>query len=474
MPDDDDFEAYFRPRQPPGTGQAGQGPARPQPRPDGYPGARRPASVPPPPPRQLRPGQPPASVPPPRAPGAPRWRIPALIGLAVVVAAGGIAYVAGHRSPASAGGPTSSPRPSASTPGRSHPAMLGAGRVGPRSAVPWSLVGPGWVLADYTRTQLPRGVPVPARPVTLFLVDPRGGRYTMYRWPSTSRAASYTLLDWSGDRTRALFLASGPTARRTVLHQLQLATGTMTRFTLPAGTSPVGYTRPDGTNLLAIGTKHGRSVVQRYDLTGALAATLATGSSVAGSPDGVTLAIGTDTGIGVVSNAGGRLRRLRIPGMTARSGCQPVRWWNASTVLAGCEPAGSSAQQLWLVPIGGAAPTALTPVRAAGPDYGDGDAWRLASGLYLQAAGAGCGTFLAQQAPDGSATPVGGLALAGGVDVVLAVVGHRMLMRAGVGCPPSSSLIWFNPATGTGNNLLAGPPGAFGVTGAVAYGGPNG
>ncbi|MHB1596449.1 MAG: hypothetical protein ACYCU3_20015, partial [Streptosporangiaceae bacterium] len=372
------------------------------------------------------------------------------------------------------GGPAASARPSGGTLGRSHPAMLAAGRVGPRSAVPWSLVGPGWVLADYTRTQLPRGVPVPARPVTLFLVDPRGGRYTMYRWPGTSRAASYALLDWSGDRTRALFWARGPATRRTVLHQLQLATGAMTRFTLPAGTSPVGYTRPDGTNLLAIGTDHGRTVVQRYDLTGALAATLATGSSVAGSPDGDILAVGTGTGIGVVSNAGGRTRRLRIPGMTARSGCHPVRWWDASTVLAGCGPMGSSAQQLWLVPIGGAAPTALTPVRATGPDYGDGDAWRLASGLYLQAAGAGCGTFLARQAADGSATPVAGLAVAGGVDVVLAVAGHRMLIRAGVGCPPSGSLIWLNPATGTGRNLLAAPPGAFGVTEAVAYGGPNG
>lgn len=453
MQDADDYDPYFRPRRPPARDE-GRGPAR-----------------------RPRPGSGQGGFPPPQRPR--RWRVPALVGLVLVVMAGG-AYMAVYRPSAPprhgpARTPTSSEQLTASPSGTPRSAMLAAGQAGPRSAVPWSLVGPGWVLAEYTKTPLPRPpAPVQAKPTTLYLVDPLGGRYEMYRWPaSQSGPSGWPLIDWSGDRARALFWSSTPGGPN-VVRQLVLATGAVTSFTLPAGVRPVGYTRPKGTNLLAfdgISGGQGLEKVQRFDLTGALQATLATGSGLSGpvgSPDGTTVAIGTSTGIGLVSNAGGSLRRFTIE--RPSGGCRAERWWNASTVLAACLPPGSGAWQLWLVPTHGAGPTALTPVRTAGPDLGDSLAWRLPSGLYLQAAGAGCGTFIVRQAAGGSVTPVNGQG-DGGVNTVLAVVGGRMLVRTGAGCPSSGSLIWLNPATGTSQKLLTATFSERGVTDAVAYGG---
>lgn len=74
-------------------------------------------------------------------------------------------------------------------------------------------------------------------------------------------------------------------------------------------------------------------------------------------------------------------------------GCWPSRWWNAGTVLSECFDKKNYIPRLWLVPVSGAKPVALTPQRtAAGGDYGDIDGWRLACGFYLQPLGA-CGTL---------------------------------------------------------------------------------
>ena len=95
--------------------------------------------------------------------------------------------------------------------------MLPAGKVGTRSQIPWGQVGSGWALAEYTKATIRR-----ARMVTLYLIDPAGGMYSEYRWPSSKSA--WNLVDWSGDKARALF--TGPAAGHQVaMHQLMLATG---------------------------------------------------------------------------------------------------------------------------------------------------------------------------------------------------------------------------------------------------------
>jgi hypothetical protein len=82
-------------------------------------------------------------------------------------------------------------------------------------------------------------------------------------------------------------------------------------------------------------------------------------------------------------------------------------------LLGRCHALHGSANQLWKVPADGATPTALTAVNsgqgddpAFGNSLGDGIAWHLPSGTFVQSAGA-CGTaFLSRLTSDGHSTRV--------------------------------------------------------------------
>ena len=340
--------------------------------------------------------------------------------------------------------------------------ILQAGQVGSRSQVPWRLVGPGWTLAEYTD-----GSPGVARPITLFVIDPAGGKYRIYQWAATQ--TPWQLIDWSGDKTRALLAQPG--TRRPTLHQLVLATGHVTTFHLPSAADVVvGYTRPDGENILV----QASDGIERYSLTGALQARLISGSqysSALSSASGLVEVVNGGDELVLVRNAGGILRRLPVPGADAEfGGCTPVRWWNPTTVLASCMPNTTTMEpRLWLVPISGAAPTALTPLRNGhGPDLGDLDGWRLPSGLYLQALG-GCGSrFIGKEQAHGTVKVIN-VPGSTGNNVVVATSGDRMLVREFSECYPSSSVVWFNPATGVTQQVLRAPANGEGVIAIVAY-----
>src|SRR3977135_39127 len=68
------------------------------------------------------------------------------------------------------------------------------------AGVPWSHVGPGWVLAQYT-TAAPEGGKT--GPATLYLVSPGGAKYKLASWPDNRTAPQ--LLAWSPDGKHALF-----------------------------------------------------------------------------------------------------------------------------------------------------------------------------------------------------------------------------------------------------------------------------
>ncbi|MBO0824247.1 MAG: hypothetical protein J2P27_10385, partial [Actinobacteria bacterium] len=235
---------------------------------------------------------------------------------------------------------------------------LGAGQVGTLAQVPWAEVGAGWALAQYTT-----GTFQTAGPVTLYLIDPAGGMYRIYRWPATTEP--WTLVSWSGDKSRVLLRQQGTS--QPTFHQLTMATGHINTFTLPADvTSVIGYTRPTGQNILVdeIG-------IVRYSLTGAFQARLSAGTEDDGAvsaPNGTSEIVSGGPGVLLVSNSGAAIRFLPVPG-AGGLGCRPVRWWNSATVLASCISAQVFAPRLWLVPVSGAAPTALTPQRTeGGPD----------------------------------------------------------------------------------------------------------
>ena len=116
------------------------------------------------------------------------------------------------------------------------------------------------------------------------------------------------------------------------------------------------------------------------------------------TPDGTQLVVGSASGLALMGNDGAAGKALPIAG---QKDCSPTRWWDADSTVVVVHCDLSSQTQLWLVPIDGGTPTALTAPNNGqqGPDYGDMTAWQLPAGTYLQAAGA-CGViFLANSTP---------------------------------------------------------------------------
>jgi TolB protein len=389
-----------------------------------------------------------------------------MLGAGVVAAgvvAAGLVAACGGVATAAAGGARASSGPGT---------VLAAGQAGARPAVPWQRVGPGWVLAEYwTGRYPPGGKPVGrypaakpvAAPAILYLVDPAGRRYQLYRTASTTSPP--VLVDWSGDKTRALLR----TATAGGVEQVTLATGAVSRPVELAGqASVIGYTRPSGLNLLGWRQVGARQQLARYSLTGAVTKILATGPDAAAavySGDGTTLAVGAARGVQLVSNSGAVIRSLPVAGTS----CGATRWWNPGTILAACGgTAGTASYRIWLVPADGARPRALSLERAGDAgDLGDMDAWQLPSGLYFQALGP-CGTVqIFRQLANGSLTLVT-VPRSSGNNQVLGAYQAQLLVRAPIGCSAMAGLLWFNPATGHERMLLS-----SGVLDAVPYGLPE-
>ncbi|MGH3176832.1 MAG: hypothetical protein ACRDPF_23575 [Streptosporangiaceae bacterium] len=338
----------------------------------------------------------------------------------------------------------------------SHPAS-----VARLAGVPWNRVGPGWVLAQYT-TAAPEGGKT--GPVTLYLISPGGARYQLARWPDLRSAPE--LVAWSPDGKRALFqVFSGKGGAG----QLTLATGRMRTFVMQGAATPIGYTTPDGLNIVGTRPSGTRTILARYSLSGRLVQSLGYSAGALYRPSGTEFVAGASHGVKLVSNRGSLIRQLPVRGTSANT-CGPVRWWNGGTILASCGVPGSAGSRLWLVPASGARPKALTPPRnpARSGDFGDLDAWRLPSGLYLQAAGA-CGVLhIFRQAPGGSIKLVT-VPHTSGDNRVLTARGSRLLVQAPTDCTGSVSLLWYNPGTKAEQWLIRPPARVIGVTIAVPF-----
>jgi hypothetical protein len=351
--------------------------------------------------------------------------------------------------------------------------------------VPWSEVGPGWMLATWSPVPgrdagpPPEGEPAPDTAVTtLYLVDPAGGRYGITTFPPPGDGPSPTLVDWSGDGHRALFYSQGygSSSTSTVI-EVDLHTGAQTSFTVDNGSQVrPRYTRPEGKAVLlsTLGYPGQPSSLERLDLAGNHQLTYPVGKDFGGylsARDGTQLVVGTGSGLALMGNDGTAGKTLPVAGQTD---CAPTRWWDAASTIAvaSCRNDDKHGSQLWLVPIGGGTPTALTAPNNGqnGPDYADLDAWRLAGGTFVQAAGA-CGhLFLAKVGADGKTTEVA----VPNVDshksvVVVGVNGDNLELHATVSCGSGESLFAYNPAAGTSTVLLGAPINRGGVIGAVPY-----
>jgi TolB protein len=313
----------------------------------------------------------------------------------------------------------------------------------------------------YSATREGEGIKYTPGPSTLFLVSAQGSKYQLGTWSASNPRANWYLLGWSGDVSRALFVTP-PVVTNSGAHehvdQLELRTGHVSGFTLPPDVTAVGYTRPDGLNILAERTLASGSItLQRYSLTGKLLKDLATvkGLGLVGgwngippapyNPKGTELAGGTANGVELISNAGGAIRKLPVPNVT--QGCAAVRWWTPTTILASCGVTNEPGPRMWLVPESGARPTALTPVRAGSNpfDLGDFNAWQLSSGLYVNGYG-GCSTLvIGRQPAHGNEQQITVPGSASSL-IVNATRSTLMVERFNA-CTPGTSLVVFNPAT---------------------------
>jgi len=210
--------------------------------------------------------------------------------------------------------------------------------------IPWSQVGPGWMLALWSPVvgHQPGTKPAPNEPArdevttTLYLVDPVGGRY-----PITTFPPGYTarLLDWSNDGSHALFRAAkaGSVNDDTAI-SVDLRDGKQTTLSVVDG-GPIGYARPDGTAVL-IGKGHypDRPSLQRVDLVGNQELMYPVGPDYKGgalpTPDGAQVVLGSTKGLALMGSDGTPGKALPVPGKL--SACSPVRWWTSKVVLARC------------------------------------------------------------------------------------------------------------------------------------------
>jgi hypothetical protein len=352
------------------------------------------------------------------------------------------------------------------------PTMAAHGVELPSSAIPWSQVGSGWMLATWS--------PDPANELTatrtLYLVDPVGGRYAITTFPPPGNGTSPTLIDtspklvdWSGDGTRALFAAE--VESKTVITQVDLRSGTKTTFSVDVIGAAPRYTRPDGKAVL-LTSRFESSWLERVDLAGNHQLTYPVGPNFSpneplfpgylSTADGTRLVLKADSGLALMGNDGVAGKALPIAG---QKDCEPMRWWNSGSTIAVARCSSSRGNQLWLVPIDGGTPTALTAPNNCDhlPDCEDLSAWQLPTGTYVQAGGAGGVMFPAKLNGDGTTSSVSLPQVHSEYVNVVGVNGGDLELKAW------DSLIDYNPAASTSTVLLGPPVSGGGVTSAKPY-----
>jgi hypothetical protein len=342
-------------------------------------------------------------------------------------------------------------------------ATLAHGTEASRDAIPWDKVDEGWNLASWAdvadlshqRSMAP----------TLYLLNPIGGRYKIATLPTGS-----TLALWSPDRKRAVIRAHA-TAAGAMLQEWDLTTGQLRmEFASREDSSLVGYTRPLGRALLLshLGDVGHPPRLERVGTDGRHQQDYPTSATQVGAfdqapalytPDGLQLVLGAQRGLVVLGNDGEIAREIPLP--QGYEACIPRRWWSDRVALVVCTMLKPITHNLWLFPIGGGAPSALT---RATDGFGYVDAWRFSTGTMLER-GSGCGPGeLATLNRDGTGARLS-VPLPLGVKGRISVVGVHgdQATFLSTGCAPNGrSLFSYNLVTGSTSVLLG--PGLNGGT----------
>jgi hypothetical protein len=349
--------------------------------------------------------------------------------------------------------------------------------------VPWSQVGPGWMLAVWTPVtpHHPGGQPAPGEPTpetattVLYLLSPAGDRYSITEFPPADGARDLT--DWSRDGSHALLTPKHGTRGDSI--SIDLHTGART---MVPRDGMLEYTR-DGKALLLSTTYDGNQpgTLKRIDMAGHEQFVYPTkdlggagqySGDYLETPDGTQFVLATanlgnkvvprtDNSFVVMRNDGSIVRTLPAPMPEAT--CSSAGWWTTGVILAHCTEERGAVEQLWKVPFDGSEPTALTAVNSIGDDdarfqdnLGNFNAVQLPSGIFLPTLGACGSTFVSRLTPDGGTRRVRIPGVSDSVGLVGAS-GDKLMVVGQVGCGGGSSLVAYDPTANT-STVLLGPP----------------
>jgi hypothetical protein len=333
----------------------------------------------------------------------------------------------------------------------------------PGSLVPWEEVGGGWAVALYTASW--------GHPFVLYLLSPQGAIYEVFTWTDLTERP-LDLYDWKPDGKAVLVAVGTDAASNPETRLLDLQAGTSR--TMASGYVGIegmaSFTRPTGRDVVVRTGDGTTEFVEVRHTDGSLFSTLLTRprpddwfreATWLYGLDGTAVVLGDGAGLALVSNTGEPIRDLGAP---AGDPCRPLRWWDASTILARCIPAdvlaylpGAYYGRLWLVPADGSAATPLTalpdePVFVG--DYGFSGAWAWDGGVYANWFG-DCGAgAIYRVRPDGSTELFDPDPAANSVDQIVGVVGEDLLVRRWLACDGSPGSLHLVAPGGGGRDLI--------------------
>jgi hypothetical protein len=334
------------------------------------------------------------------------------------------------------------------------PPLLGRGQEAPGSAIPWSQVNAGWQLALWT--PVTDSARLRSVPLTLFLVNPIGGRYRIATLPAGSSVEL-----WAPDRRHVMIGHDMQSEQSRGLSEWDLRTGRqLSNFNL-GNRSLFGYADPAGQSIAlfvpATAGQPGR--MARFSLTGQHLQDFPLAGSAVGeifgdvlpSGDGRLLVVKAANGLAVLRSSDAALVR-QVVRPAGDQQCQLRRWWTSQSVLAYCDVLNGPIN-LYSIPIDGRPATVIT--HAQPPDRGFTNGWPISGGMLLQRAGP-CG-------PGGQAVLSGGTVrsltyqlppgVAGTADAS-GVFDNQVNMYAGVCGSDRGSLVSLDLGTGKALALL--------------------
>lgn len=280
----------------------------------------------------------------------------------------------------------------------------------PLSAIPWDEVGAGWHVLMYDPSEAyPTGAADDRYgPTVLFLADPEGSLFQVTSWEPNIFPV---LVD--ATPTAALVMTRSATSEVDTYFRIDLESGESTQVrTVDFSESSMlqswllaSLTRPSGDNLVMHRAEADREWLERQAPDGSVLALVYERPRVDNQPDlswlygadGTFLVVGDNDTLQMVAIDGTPIDEMWVPPDTE---CQPVRWWDADTVLVRCnqtDPATALVDTdgnphlhydwLWLIPTDGSEGTELTSIPQEPTivvDFGYRDAWPVDNGALFQ------------------------------------------------------------------------------------------